>query len=111
MRSALYNKRIIVNATMQKGIDQQNIDPLYEVRPVQRYDRPIDTLDFHMRSRLHRTPRIDLPPPLNFQGRKSFRAPPPEARSYVPGGISGVYQYDGPVLQAFGVTPQYKIGY
>ena len=82
----------------------------YLVKPVQRYERQIETLDLRCRSSMHLpTRKAPLPPPLNYCGVKGWRAPPPEARSCVPAGISGVYRYEGPLLEPYGIVPKKQI--
>jgi hypothetical protein len=91
---------------------QQGTDTDYLLRPVQSYARDTDTLDMHMRSGLHGMARLQkhMPPPLNFMGIKRWPRPaPPEERCCVPAGISGVYRYQGPVLEAFGIEPKFQI--
>lgn len=90
-------------------MDQQG-SAQYAVRPVQKHDRPTDTLDPQTRTRFTvGTHRSKMPPPNNYYGRKKFRPPPPESRSYVPAGLSGVYKYNGPVLPPYGIEKKFQI--
>lgn len=92
-------------------MEQQGTDT-YSIKPVQRYDRSwLDhELDGHIRTRYNLwTLGPRMPPPANFMGRKNFRAPPPEARSWNPGTLSGVYKYEGPVLEAYGIVPKFQL--
>lgn len=92
--------------------EQQGTDTNFTWKPVQRYVRQEDSLDMQCRSGLHGMSRNKsaMPEPLNFMGRKLWPRPAPvEARSCVPGGISGVYRYTGPVLESYGIEAKKQI--
>lgn len=91
-------------------MEQQGTDT-YAIKPVQRYVRPEDTLDPPYRNLQNYPGKLGrlLPPPLNFVGRKAFQQPYPDVITLRPAGISGVYAYTGPVLQAYGIEPKNQL--
>jgi hypothetical protein len=83
----------------------------YATRPVQAYLRPEleGAIDSHIRCTLYTGNRAPMPVPLNYYGRNMYRPPPPEAHSHVPGALSGVYMYQGPVLEPYGIEPKLQV--
>lgn len=48
--------------------------------------------------------------PDNFWGQKTFKRPPLDVeRTYSPGGVYGVYRYNGPTMQVFPIDKKYQI--